>query len=231
MFQSIDNPCLPDEPRVLLVGCEVAESRLLKSVLRALEVDVESCSSMEAFLDAWEPCRRGCVFLNLDQAGVEPREVIRRLAEHWVYLPVVLLAPHVGKDRDVAEAARAVRGGAFDYIPRPWLPERLIEAAGESLQWEAEHHAAIARRECFDRRLTRLDEKEREVLAMMVEGMPSQAIASLLGLAARTVENRRLSMMKKLRSKGLADLLRNAIVAGVGGRSLAAGRVPAVAAE
>ncbi len=231
MFQSIDSPCLPDEPTVRLVGCDVASCRVLKAALRPLGVEIDSYASVKDFIDAWEPCRRGCILLNLDPVDLGPREVVRRLAKHWIYLPVVFLAPHAASAREVAETARAVRDGAFNYVPRPWLPERLIEATAAALAWEQRHHAAIAQRECFDRRLSRLDEKEREVLAMTVEGMPVQAIASLLGLSVRTVENRRLSLMKNLRSKGLADLLRNAIIAGVGGGSLSAGRVPAVAAE
>jgi two-component system, LuxR family, response regulator FixJ len=219
MFQPVENQCLPDEAMVLAVGCDAAGCQLLKAALRPLRIGIECYRSIEEFLEAWMSGQRGCVFVNLDHVEIGPREIVRRLAEQSVYLPVVLLAPHGGTGRDVAEATRAVRAGAFDFLPRPWLPKLLLEAAREALQWEAEHHAAMVDRARFHQRLARLDAKERQVLDLIAQGMSTKAIASLLGLAVRTVETRRSSLMKKLRSKDPADLLRGAIAAGMGGGS------------
>jgi two-component system response regulator FixJ len=218
MFQPIANQVLPDEPTVLAVGCGAATCQMLKTALRPFGFAVEWYSSLEEFIEGWESPRRGCVFLDLENVKVGPSGIMRQLAGRWIYLPVVLLASR-GAPRgdpargDVAEAVRAIRCGAFDFIPKPWSAEQLAEAADEALKWEAAHHAAIVDRARIERRLARLDERERQVLAMMVEGMSSKAISSLLGLSTRAVENRRKSLMAKMRARNPADLLRQAIAA------------------
>jgi FixJ family two-component response regulator len=230
MFQPIDNQLLPDEPTVLAIGCDAATCLMLKAALRQSRLGVEWYASLEEFLDAWEPPRRGCVFLDLDRVEAGPSEIVGRLGQRSVFLPVILLAPPGKKSHDVvAEATRAVRCGAFDFIPKPWPLERLAEAAGEALRWEAQHHAAIVDRARIERRLARLDEKEGQVLELIVQGMSNAAISSLLELSTRTVEDRRKSLMEKMRAKSQVDLLRQAITAGVGTGSPAAGCVRAVA--
>jgi FixJ family two-component response regulator len=228
MFQPIDNQLLPDEPTVLAVGCDAVACQILKAALRPFAVGIECYASMEEFFEAWEPTRRGCVVLNLDHVEVGPREVVRRLARRGVCLPVILLASR-GKTAggNVAEATRAVREGAFDFLPKPWSCEQFANAVHEALHWEADHHAQIVDRARIERRLARLDAKERQTLELIVQGMSGKAIASLLGLSARTVEGRHKRLVAKMRTKSLADLLRQAITAGVGTESPAAGRVHA----
>jgi FixJ family two-component response regulator len=231
MFQPIDNQFLPDEPTVLAIGCDAATCLMLKAALRQFGLGIEWYASLDEFLEAWVSPRRGCVFLDWERVEAGLPEIVGRLSQRAVFLPVILLAPPGKRDDDVvAEATRAVRCGAFDFIPKPLPLERLAEAAAEALRWEAEHHAAIVDRARIERRLARLDEKEGQVLKLIVQGMPNTAISSLLELSLRTVEDRRKSLMAKMRAKSLVDLLRQAITAGVGTGSPAAGRIHAGAA-
>ena len=59
-----------------------------------------------------------------------------------------------------------------------------------------------------------LTTREREVLKMVSEGKSNNDIAALLSISARTVENHRANIMRKLKLKKTADLVRYAIQKG-----------------
>jgi two-component system response regulator NreC len=56
--------------------------------------------------------------------------------------------------------------------------------------------------------------RERETLKLVAEGKTSAEIASLLFISARTVQNHRANIMKKLNLKRTADLVKYAILHG-----------------
>jgi FixJ family two-component response regulator len=207
MFPDIGSRLFHDEPTVFAVGCDPATCQTLKDSLRSADLRVECHASIEDFLAACDPTWPGCVFLDLQHAEGGQQEVFGQLAERWVYLPVILLAVR----RDVAAAVRAVRGGAFDFVPRPWSQDQLADAAEEALRWEAAHHAEILDRVRVEKRLARLNQGERDVLQLVLHGMSNEEISSWLGLSVRGVETRRSNLKKKMRAKGLADLLRQVL--------------------
>ena len=59
-----------------------------------------------------------------------------------------------------------------------------------------------------------LTTREREVMQLMVAGKPSKVIARELAISARTVENHRAAIMKKMGAKSLPALARVAMAAG-----------------
>lgn len=216
MFPDIESPLLCDEPSVFAVACDAGTCQRLKSALRGGYLRVECHASVEDFLAVCDPTWPGCVFLDLQHAEAGQQEVFDQLAQRWVYLPVILLAPR----RDVAAAVRAVRLGAFGVLPKPWSHRQLAEAAQEALQWEAAHHAEILDRVRVEKRLARLNQGERDVLQLVLHGMSNEEISSWLKLSVRGVETRRSSLMQKMRAKSVADLLRQTIAACSRSRSL-----------
>lgn len=60
-----------------------------------------------------------------------------------------------------------------------------------------------------------LTTREREVLKMVSEGKSNNEIAALLSISVRTVENHRANIMKKLKMKKTADLVRYAVKEGL----------------
>jgi FixJ family two-component response regulator len=221
MFRHNDTRPLHDEPTVLAIGCDSATCQTLKAALRPLDLRVEFYPSIDEFLAACDLRRPGCLFLDWDLAQYPQQDVLGRLARGGVHLPVLLLAAR----GDLSAAVRAVRLGAFHFLSKSSSQQALAAAAEEALQWEAEHHAEILDRLRIQKRLARLNDAERAVLELVVQGMSNEAISSYLGLSVRTVETRRSSLMKKMRAKGLADLLRQAMVACCGARSFFDGRL------
>lgn len=216
MFPDIGSPLFHDAPTAFAVGCDGVICRTLRVALRAADLSVECYASLEDFLAVCSPDWSGCVFLDWDLAEVQQQEVFPQLAARGAHLPVLLLAAR----GDLAAAVHAIRLGAFHFLTKSCSPRELAEAAREAVQWEAEHHAELLDRARIEKRLGRLSDAEREVLELVVQGMSNEAISSYLGLSVRGVENRRAGLMKKMRAKTVADLLRQAIAVCCGPRPL-----------
>ena len=171
MFRHFDTRLLHDEPAVLAVGCDLATAETLKAAIRPTDLRLESYASIEQFLAACDPTRPGCILLHQQLADGREDEVFGQLAQRRVHLPVIVLAAR----GEVAAAVRVVRAGAFGFLPKPWSAQRLVEALEAAIHWEADRHVEILNLVRIERRLARLSDGERQVLELIVQGMPERA--------------------------------------------------------
>jgi RNA polymerase sigma factor (sigma-70 family) len=162
----------------------------------------------EELLAAVRPDSRGCAIVDMQlDDGFDGLQLMQRLRERDIKLPVLFVAGHA----DVATARAALKGGAFDYIPKPIDNERLAElvaaAVGEDRRrWETALQATRPRQ-----RLDRLTQRERQVMQHVVAGLHNREIAVELGISPRTVEVYTARMMDKLDVQRVADLVRLAV--------------------
>lgn len=158
----------------------------------------------EAFLDAWQPEWRGCLLLDLRMGGMDGLALQQTLAERGSRLPIVFLTGH----GDVAQARQALKGGAVDFLEKPYSEEALLDAVHEALARDARDQARQARDAEIEARLARLSERERQVMALVVAGMPNRDIAVELDISPRTVEVFKSRMMEKMQARSLPELVR-----------------------
>jgi two-component system response regulator FixJ len=117
---------------------------------------------------------------------------------------------------DVSLAVRAIKAGATDFLEKPFERVALIEAIGVAFDRNARTgRLRIASADAIVH-IAALTPREREVLDGMVLGRPNKLIAYDLGIATRTVEVHRASLMDKLDARSLSDVLRIAFAAGLG---------------
>ncbi len=129
------------------------------------------------------------------QAALSARDL------HW---PLIMLTAH----GDAASARNAFKAGACDFIEKPF-DDAILLGALESAAAQADAVAVrAARRAETDRRLARLTPRERQVLALVVEGLHNREVAQELGISPRTVEVYKARLMDKLDVERLPDLIR-----------------------
>jgi FixJ family two-component response regulator len=147
--------------------------------------------------------RCGCVVAPLPRIPAEVRRFVNASADRESPLRVIFLA----EQAEVEAIVEAIRSGAGDVLAFP-ASEAAFQAAievacRESRALQTRNAARAAARE----KLARLSAGERDVLELMLAGKVNKSVASRLGIALRTVENRRKQIFTKLGTRSLAEIV------------------------
>lgn len=158
-----------------------------------------SFACAEDFLQGVPTHGKGCVLLDIRMPGLSGLDVQDRLRRDGRMLPVVVITAH----GDVAAARQAFLAGAVDFIEKPFDSGQLLAAIETALSrgGPAPAEPAADPASC-------LSPREREVMALMVQGLHNRRIAERLGISPRTVEVHKARVMDKLGVRTLVELVR-----------------------
>lgn len=204
---------MSERKRVHLVDDEESVRRSTSFLLRTSGYDVDTYPSGVAFLEKVQDAKPGCILLDVRMPEMDGIEVQAELGKRGVKLPVIVLTGH----GDVGTAVAAMKGGAIDFLEKPFDRDALLEALGRGFERIEEGDAAIATRAEAERRIAALSPREQDVLRGLVRGHPNKTIAYDLGISPRTVEVHRANAMAKLEARSLSEALRLAFAAGLDG--------------
>jgi len=208
---------MPNEGIVHVIDDDDAMRNSLAFLFNSAKVPVETYDSATAFLDRLSALKPGCVVTDVRMPGMSGIELLKRLHELKVAMPVIVITAH----GDVPLAVEAMKYGATDFLEKPFDDELLLAAVRTALSKQASQHEDQAARSAIEERLARLSTRERQVLEGLVAGHPNKTIAYDLGISPRTIEIYRANVMTKMEAASLSDLVRMALTAGVLGQSAA----------
>ena len=170
--------------------------------------------AVEAFASAGDFLRRGpfvrpcCVVLDLRTFGLTGLDLHETLARHR--MPIVITGY-----RDTSMSVTAMKRGAVDFLTKPSDGESLLEAIELAVTKDARDLGEEGRIPDVRERVKLLSSRETEVFALVVTGMLNKQIAGELGIAEKTVKTHRARVMRKMRARSVAELVRLADRAGV----------------
>jgi two-component system response regulator FixJ len=197
---------------VHLIDDDDAVRQSLAFLLGTAGLAVRTYDSAVAFLKALPTVQAGCIVTDIRMPEIDGLELQRRLNGLNLGLPVIVITGH----GDVPLAVEAMKAGAVDFIEKPFDDEALLAAVRTAL----DRHAKDERREAelaeIRTRLESLSARERQVLEGLVAGLPNKTIAYDLNISPRTVEVHRANVMTKMQATSLSDLVRMALLAGIG---------------
>ncbi len=197
-------------PTVYILDDEEPVRKSLQLLIRSEGLGVRCFASAQELLDALEDIGPGCLVLDVCMPDVGGLELHQTLRERHVQLPVIILTGH----GDVATAVKAMKGGAADFLEKPFDSEELLGRIRECLKGDARRRDTDEWRAEVARRLSLLTPREREVMSGLVDGKRNKQIAADLNISTRTAELHRASVMEKLQAKSLSDVVRIALMAG-----------------
>lgn len=160
-------------------------------------------SNAEAFLAAYQPEWNGCLLLDIRMPGMDGLTLQKRLLEIGCRMPTIVITAH----GDVSAARAAFKSSAVDFLEKPVDPDRLLAAIAEAAARQEDR----GRHQAFEKLVSQLTPREREVMELVVTGRHNREIAAALGISVRTVEVHKARMMDKLAVESLAQLLRMVI--------------------
>ena len=198
------------EPIVHLIDDDEAVRTSVGFVLEMNDLPARTYASALEFLEVAETLKDGCIVTDVRMPEMSGLELVRRLKERGVTLPVVVITGH----GDVPLAVEAMRAGVIDFIEKPFDDEVLLRSIRMALDAKAESDVHAEERRRFEQMLATLSGRETEVLRGIVAGKMNKVIAYELGISMRTVEVYRANVMSKTRANGLSELVRIALLAG-----------------
>ena len=195
---------------IYVVDDEEAIRKSLSFMLKTSGYEVRTFDDGRSFLEEATGLPLGCVLLDVrmpDMDGLEVQEALRTAGSAH---PVIIMTGH----GDVDTAVAAMKGGALDFIEKPFEKQALLATIDSARERSGAQQGVDARRTEADTQLKVLSEREREVLQGLVKGFPNKTIAYDLGISPRTVEIHRANLMQKLNVRSLSEALRIAFRAG-----------------
>jgi two-component system response regulator FixJ len=156
------------------------------------------------FLAKYDANQPGCLILDVRMPEMSGLELQQRLNRSGAMLPVILITGH----GDIPMAVQAMKDGAFDFLQKPFRDQELLDRINGALKQDAENRQVVQRHADLRRHAESLTPREREVMALVVDGKANKVIAIDLGLSERTVEIHRGNVMDKMGARSVAHLVK-----------------------
>ena len=178
----------------------------LSSLLRSVDIAVETFGSAADFLRSKRPDAPSCLILDVRLPGMSGLDFQEELSKLGSSLPIIFITGHA----DVPMSVQAMKAGAIEFLCKPFREEDLLRAVRNAIKNNTAHRekaAALALiRDSFDS----LTPREKEVMGYIVSGLMNKQVAGMLKLSEITVKVHRASIMRKMKAKSLAELVRQA---------------------
>jgi two-component system response regulator DctR len=206
-----------EDALVFIVDDDAGVREALAWLLRSRRLPSQSFESADAFAEflsagrqPWQPTQPGCLLLDVRMPGMSGLAMFEQLIERRLLdvLPVIFLTGHA----DVPTAVDSVKRGAFDFCEKPFSDNALVDRVEQALARSAQTQQNLRSKQSLQHNLADLTDRERDVMHLVVEGLPNKLIADQLDISVRTVEVHRARVFDKMNVKSaveLANLLRN----------------------
>lgn len=198
-------------PRVFVVDDDAAVRQSLQSLLRSVGLQVEVFRSAPEFLASKIPDAPSCLVLDVRLPDMSGLDFQAELAKAKIMIPIVFITGH----GDIPMTVRAMKGGAIEFLPKPFREQDLLDAVRTGLERDRarrESESAVSKLRTDFESLTA---REQQVIALVTSGLMNKQIAGEIGVSEVTVKVHRSNVMRKMGANSLADLVRMADALGV----------------
>jgi len=191
-------------PTAYVVDDDESIRGLWRWLLESNGVAVQTFASAAAFMAGYRRGDPGCLVLDVRLPGMSGPELQEHLRREGNEIPIVFVSGH----GDVPTAVKAIKGGAVDFIQKPFDYREALAIVVRALEVDAQVRERRTGRMELAERIAALTAREREVLDRIIEGKSNKLIAEELDISVRTVEFHRANGMDKMRAESVAELVR-----------------------
>jgi FixJ family two-component response regulator len=199
---------------VFVVDDDASVRQALTSLLQSIGLRVEAFGSAADFLKKGrmaDGIAAACLILDVRLPGLSGLDFQAELAKADTHLPIIFISGY----GDIPMTVRAMKGGAVEFLTKPFRDQDLLDAVQLALQRDRDRRiresAVLQTRARFEA----LTPREQEVLSLVTAGLMNKQVASELGVAEITAKVHRSNVMRKMGARSLADLVRMADALGI----------------
>jgi FixJ family two-component response regulator len=161
-------------------------------------------ASIADFLKTKLPDNPTCLVLDVRLPGQSGLEFQRDLVASGVRLPIIFITGH----GDIPMSVQAMKGGAIEFLTKPFRDQELLDAINVGLARDAERRESDVDLNALKLRFEGLTPREHAILLQVARGRLNKQIAGDMGITETTVKVHRSNMMRKVKAGSLAELCR-----------------------
>ena len=199
------------QPLVFIIDDDLSMRRALTNLFQSVGLEVEAFGSAPEMLQSKLPDVASCLVLDIRLPGLSGLDLQTELARENIHIPIIFITGH----GDIPMTVRAMKGGAVDFLTKPFRDQDLLDAVVAAIERDRERREVEKTVASLQSLFEALTSRERDVLALVASGLMNKQIAAELGLAEITVKIHRGHVMKKMGARSLADLIRMAETLGI----------------
>jgi len=205
-LRSRANAVLASNACVVVIDDDVQSRESLGRLLRSVGLHHRLFGSIPEFQGSELPDCPTCLVLDVRLPGRSGLDLQRDLAAASISLPIVFVTGY----GDIPMTVQAMKGGAIEFLTKPFRDQDLLDAVGVGLDRDRarrENEEAVS---ALRARFETLTPRERTILIQVAEGRLNKQIAGEMGITEATVKVHRSNMMRKIEAASLAELCRMA---------------------
>ncbi|TMV02466.1 response regulator transcription factor [Brucella haematophila] len=189
---------------VYIIDDDLSVRQALEDLFASIDMKAMSFASVRGFLDHERQAGPACMILDVRMPEQTGTDFFAQMAGLGIHLPVIFITGH----GDIAMGVRAIKNGAVDFLPKPFRDHDLLDAVYRAIEGEKKRLQDEQARSEVRVRWSSLTAGERDVFALVVQGLLNKQIAAELDVKEITVKVRRAHVMQKMQAGSLADLVR-----------------------
>ena len=193
-----------ERPVVFVVDDDPSMRHALQDLVASVGLEPRIFASPEEFLQAKRADAPGCLVLDVRLPGSSGLSFQQELARAGIRLPVVFITGH----GDIPMSVRAIKAGAVEFLSKPFRDQELLDAIHAGIERDRVQRREAAAVAEMEQRFAALTQREREIMALVIQGFANKRIAGALGVAEATVKVHRGQIMRKMEARSLPELVR-----------------------